>query len=301
MSHLTVRPAPPARRAEALALLSAACDDPQLTVPPDAVSPEPTGFPLDGLLIAEAGPELLGAALYVAQPGGIAFVWPPAVVQGCSPADIGVRLLDESARRIDAAGCRLAQCLIEPGSPAAPLLERAGFPQLTELIYLERPLEAPLPPIGGPSLSPITYDPGQNHKRFAALLEATYSGTLDCPELDGVRTAEEALAGHRGAGRFDPRLWTLYHTDGHDAGLLLLVEHPVLRAREIVYMGVAPQARGRGVGSKMLADALHAAEAAGCEAILLAVDVRNHVARAIYDRHGFVELCRRVIHLRVRR
>jgi ribosomal protein S18 acetylase RimI-like enzyme len=51
----------------------------------------------------------------------------------------------------------------------------------------------------------------------------------------------------------------------------------------------------------MLADALQAARAAGCEAILLAVDVRNLVARALYDRHGFVVLCRRVIHLRLRR
>lgn len=302
MLHVTVRPAPPARRAEALTLLAAACDDPQLTVSRDEASRhEPTGFPLDGLLIAEAGPRLLGAALYVTQPGGVAFVWPPGVVNDCSPTDVGVRLLDEAARRIDAAGCRLAQCLIEPGSAAASLLERAGFPQLTQLIYLERPLDAPLAPIGDQSLTAVTYDGERNHERFAALLEATYAGSLDCPELNGVRTADEALAGHRGTGRFDPRLWTLYHAAGQDAGLMLVVEHPALRAREIVYMGVAPEARGRGVGSAMLVDALQAARAAGCETILLGVDVRNHVACALYERQGFVELCRRVIHFRVRR
>jgi ribosomal protein S18 acetylase RimI-like enzyme len=303
MVSLTVRPAPPDRRQDALALLASAGDDARLadTAEVGVAGDDGPELPLDGLLIAEAGRELLGAVLYVVQAGGVAFVWPPAVRTGEPLQEIGLRLLNEVTRRIDAVDCRIAQALIDSDSPAAVLLEQAGFPRLTELLYLERPLDCPMPAMSDTDLKTVTYDPARNQARFADLLEATYAGTLDCPELNGVRTTNEALAGHRAAGQFEPRLWKLYHTAGQDVGLMLAVEHPAMCAREIVYMGVAPEARSRGVGGKMLADALREAQAAGRERVLLAVDIRNSSARRLYDRQGFTALCRRAVHLRVRR
>jgi GNAT superfamily N-acetyltransferase len=262
---------------------------------------EGAALDLRGLLAAESAGQLIGAALYVTPPGGVALVWPPAVIAGESYDAVGEALLAEVCRGIDESGCSLGQCLVESGSPSSPLLERHGFLHLTELVYLERALDGTLPaPPAAEGLVAEPYDPGENHARFAALLEATYAHTLDCPELNGTRSAVEALAGHRAAGCFDPRLWQLYRAGSGDLGLILLTDHPELNVQEVVYMGVAPASRGRGLGRTMLTRALEAARDAGREAVLLGVDVRNRPARRLYERLGFVELCRRAIHLRRR-
>ncbi|HUG90292.1 MAG TPA: GNAT family N-acetyltransferase [Planctomycetaceae bacterium] len=297
-----MRRCPPELHGEALLLLARrnAADD--VAAPSPALQQHDAArFPLDGLLIAEGADRLVGAAYFSIQPGRMALVWPPVVDECADGQRVGDALLDEICRRVDECGCKLAQCLLEPASPDGCSMERHGFARLTELLYAERLLEEPLPPCLPNELRWIAYDREAAHARFAALLEATYAGTFDCPELNGLRSADESLAGHGASGRFDPRLWRLYETAGSDAGLILLADHPGARAWEVVYMGVVPPMRGRGVGREMLARALHDARAAGCEAVLLAVDVRNRSARRLYEQLGFVELCRRVIHVRLGR
>jgi ribosomal protein S18 acetylase RimI-like enzyme len=50
---------------------------------------------------------------------------------------------------------------------------------------------------------------------------------------------------------------------------------------------VAPSARGAGIGSALMARALAFAREAGCRRISLHTDHDNHVAQALYRRHGF--------------
>jgi hypothetical protein len=47
----------------------------------------------------------------------------------------------------------------------------------------------------------VTYEPGVHDERFARLLEKTYVGTRDCPEVGGRRTGADALAAAQGAGQ----------------------------------------------------------------------------------------------------
>lgn len=56
---------------------------------------------------------------------------------------------------------------------------------------------------------------------------------------------------------------------------------------ELTYIGVAPQARGHGLGSQMLAAFLDTARQAGYTSTALSVETDNQPALALYRRFGF--------------
>jgi ribosomal-protein-alanine N-acetyltransferase len=66
---------------------------------------------------------------------------------------------------------------------------------------------------------------------------------------------------------------------------------------ELVYLGIVPEARGRGFAATALAELGAAAAAAGIRSITLSVDERNKPARRLYDRAGFQEADRRRLFL----
>jgi ribosomal protein S18 acetylase RimI-like enzyme len=156
------------------------------------------------------------------------------------------------------------------------------------------------PDTGGPPLTSIGFDP-QHPERFEQVLERTYLGSRDCPALNGTRTAAEALAGHRLAGEFDPARWRLYQAGGSDVGILLMAAHAEQRMWEVVYMGLVPEARGRGYGRAMLLDGLRAAAAAGQAGMFLAVDKSNEFAVRLYESLGFARVGEQAVHLRLGR
>jgi len=61
--------------------------------------------------------------------------------------------------------------------------------------------------------------------------------------------------------------------------------HPKVAHAHLVFLGVSPQAQGRGVGSAILKSTLAPLDAAGTPAYLEATSERNI---ALYERHGFV-------------
>jgi [ribosomal protein S18]-alanine N-acetyltransferase len=62
---------------------------------------------------------------------------------------------------------------------------------------------------------------------------------------------------------------------------------------EIMNLAVAPGARRRGTGSRLLAHALEAARARGARRVFLEVRASNLVALGFYARHGFANAGRR--------
>jgi ribosomal protein S18 acetylase RimI-like enzyme len=66
---------------------------------------------------------------------------------------------------------------------------------------------------------------------------------------------------------------------------------------DLVYLGVVPEARGRGLGYELTCKAMFEAKAAGAQELTLCVDARNTPARRIYDQLGFVEFDRRDVFL----
>lgn len=195
----------------------------------------------------------------------------------------------------------LAQVLLEPRQ----LLQRdalvaAGFTQLARLSYMERPLRTRrrVPTPEWPA--DVTIEPYDETQRpdLLAVLDASYVETLDCPGLRGLRRTEDILDGHVGTGEYDPALWTIMRIDGRAEGALLLSRSPASEAIELVYIGLAPPARRRGLGRQLLRHGLHRLAERPERSITLAVDDANHPAIALYRSEGFHVVLRRIALIR---
>lgn len=216
---------------------------------------------------------------------------------------------------------RLAQALLEPHEKEAlAAFLDAGFTRVGDLAYLRRsgtqpPRWEPLPEgvrlrsvadLHGSGLPVADLDAA-----IAALLEETYIDTADCPELCGLRSAEEVLASHRAVGRYDPALWWLVFEHEKPVGCALFNIVSELESVELVYLGLAPAVRGRGLGARVLerglrqllgwSDAEAGSEAeqrgrvlVGSGGVTCAVDTRNAPALGLYRRAGFQRFSIRV-------
>lgn len=294
---------PPELRAAALRLLHAAGDPLQQEGLADAVAAARTGgdSAFDGLFVAA---DQVGGACWV-QPtaGRTAVVWPPA-----PRAPAGRRLLRSAAQYVDAANIPVAQINVAVRDAFDPaVMTDGGFSQLARLLYLYadvprsyvRAVEHHPPAAGSYEfLGHADDDPAQ----LAALVEATYAGTLDCPALDGVRSSGDVLAGYRVQGGYLPQHWYRVKApgpNGRPIGVLILSSYAATGNWELVYMGVVPQARGQGVGRVIVDFALQAAAQGGAERLVLAVDADNSHAVETYRAAGFIEWDRRVVYARL--
>jgi ribosomal protein S18 acetylase RimI-like enzyme len=130
------------------------------------------------------------------------------------------------------------------------------------------------------------------------VLQATYTGSLDMPELEGARALDDILESHRAAGRFVAERWCLGHIpDKPEAAAVLLMAEVLGRnVWEVVYLGLTPAARGQGLGRVVIEHALELAR--DCVPWLeLAVDLRNTPALRLYEDAGFIARDRRAVHL----
>ena len=250
-----------------------------------------------GLLVAiDPAEELLGAIWVQLAPGNTAVVWPPA-----SDSLAAVALLQAAAEFIDQQQLALAQLLISPDSSMkSSLLSSAGFRVLAHLAYLT--IDKQFFP-GTKPQSDLQFLPRANDDpgRLGGLLMRTYEGTLDCPELNGVRRPEEIIEGYAEQGAFSPQLWFIASYKQQDIGALILTEHAEGENWELVYMGVTPEGRGQGFGWQIVQFALWQAGLAGAQRLVLAVDEENSHALQVYRRAGFIVWDRRTVFARLRR
>jgi ribosomal protein S18 acetylase RimI-like enzyme len=257
---------------------------------------------LSGLWAAVRRDRVAAVVLTQRLAGRAAAVWPPEARPGWGRARLAAAVLRAALERLGRDGVVLAQSLVDGHATptAAADLERGGLPRVTELDYLTRRTHAPLrakpgtPPLAWRSFAEAPRD------AFEAVLEATYAGSRDMPELEGARALDDVLAAHEATGRFDPGRWWVGGVPGEPeaAAVLLLNVAPDRDAWEIGYLGLSPPARGRGLGRAALVHALAQARP-HAPRLDLAVDLRNDPARYLYARCGFVRYDRRAVHLRV--
>jgi GNAT superfamily N-acetyltransferase len=183
----------------------------------------------------------------------------------------------------------------------AGALLRNGFRHVTRLWYLFHDLHADAVNLSAPSrLHCLPYDP-VNPDAFHQTLLRTYEGTRDCPEINGVRTIDEVIAGHRAQGRFDASRWRLALDGDRPVGVLLMTEMPDSGDWDVSYLGVIPEARRRGFGRELMMKAVFEAKAAGAGRVTLSVDGRNEPALHLYRALGFVPFDRREVFLAILR
>ena len=276
------------------------------------------------LFEARRAGRLLGAAWVQMQPGCTASLQSPqlaaelaepfAAGPSFSPvADFVVdQLLGRATDFALVAEARLIQTLLPPDSDAmAYRLREAGFQHSAELYFLVSPASAfpteqPQSELEFEAVADEWPVPARREwpektdrsERLERMVEQTYVDTLDCPQLNGVRSIQEILDGYRAVGQFDPRRWLLVRHAGADVGCLLLAEHPG-RIWELVYMGLASQARGRRWGLEIARHAQWLARKAGAENLVLAVDAQNEPAIRAYVAAGMIAWERRGAWLKI--
>lgn len=295
-------PCPPPARAEALSLLYRRAPSglrPDLVA--SALAEEATGrVDLSGLWVARRRGRVVGVLLTQTLAGRVAAVWAPEVELTWGRAPLAASLVRAALTSLRDQGIRLAQALLDGASPprGAVDLTRGGLPRVTELVYMGRDASARQSPLPGPPrFDWRPYSP-ETAAEFAEVLRSTYVGSLDMPELEGVRSLEDVLEGHRAAGRFDPGRWQVGRLLGEPdaSAVLLLSDIPDRDAWEVTYLGLTPAARGRGLGREAIAYALTMARPHAAR-LELAVDIRNPPADRLYRAAGFVPFDRRAVHL----
>ena len=252
----------------------------------------------DGVLAAWRGDQMVGAMFAQTQVGQTAVTWPPSVVPGepCRTLD---SLMEATLRRLADQNVRVVHAVLDFSTPEDnALLSRGGFEWLADLIYLVSetrhfPAAQPEGPLEFESYAP------DNHDRLAAIVDATYEHTLDCPALNGVRDIEDILSGYRATADFRPELWMIVRHGDRDVGCLLLADHPEHENCELVYMGISPNTRGNCWGVVIARHAQWLARQLDRPRLVLAVDEANLPARNLYASIGFHGWDRRTVYLRV--
>ena len=195
----------------------------------------------------------------------------------------------------------LVQALPDPADGwACACFERAGMQSVGELAYLSRRLGG-----GRPEARPDTpdglhlRDPGElrtsaaDRARLCDLLTRTYEGTLDCPELCGMRQAGDILESHLAAGSFDKRHWLIAHDGSRDVGCCLVSLNDDGATAELVYIGLTPEARGKGAARWLLQTSMWGLRTTPAQQVVCAVDRRNFPAARLYADMGFREFASR--------
>ena len=245
---------------------------------------------------ARRGRRCVAAAMIIEHPGRFgAITHTPTTAVG-----VEIPALRELVRRIATeaifGGLAFVQALISTVlHDQISLLRSAGFAVLAELSYLSADLAGP-----------ICRDVHRGAERFqwlhfgqfdeealGRIITETYRGSLDCPGLSGIRDMPDVIAGHKGGPRFCPECWWIAFDGNQAAGCILVNDCPSDATAEVIYMGVSPAWRGKGLGRMMLQRAAAAAQRRERRRMVLAVDQRNHWARRLYTSVGFDELHRR--------
>lgn len=206
-------------------------------------------------------------------------------------------LIRHSMQNLSTDEVQLAQVLLDPRDELERQAYLLGeFTQLAELSYLERPIPSvrDVKPVSWPAGVTVEscgdpHDPDWGH-----VLDRSYEQTLDCPALLGLRQTRDIIEGHKSIGTFDPGLWTLLRMDGKPSGVLLLNPVPANRSVELVYLGIVPEARGKGLAALLLHYGFGLLAGRPQRTLTLAVDDNNAPAMRLYHKHGFRRSLRRV-------
>ncbi len=265
---------------------------------------ERTGKEHQILLAAWRGKSLVAAIWLQIQPGSVGSLWPPGLLAG-EPAATALTLIDLAAAKAETTGVQLLQSLLETDSgPEAAWLKQCGFHRATDLLYLVSPRNKF--PTAAPT-NELIFEPlveidrsNSHFGRLAEIVERTYDGTLDCPAVQGVRSINDVLASYRAVGVFDPERWFMVRKtcSEDDIGCLLLTDHSAQNHWELVYMGIVPEARGRGFGLEIVRHAQWLCGNSRAERLVLAVDAANTPAISAYAAAGFETWDRRSVFLR---
>ncbi len=228
-----------------------------------------------------------GACVVLANPGKTGIALYPSAAEPTVERAALTRAIAAGADDALSAGLSLVQSIPPEGAADdEAVLVDAGFRLLAELQYMRRDLTGrPVSPV--PPREEVTVETfGEySQEELASVIRATYTDSLDCPGLAELREMDDVLEGHRATGIFNPSTWWLVRQEGRSAGCVL-VNESVSGEAQMVYLGVVPAFRGRGLARWMTAAVSQVCQKEGLTAMTLAVDRRNTTAARAYRSAG---------------
>jgi GNAT superfamily N-acetyltransferase len=246
------------------------------------------GGEIGGLHVVDCQGRLTSACASLDLPGSVSLLMLPAWhLVRTSPRQL-TDLLAFAARAAASRQRRFAQVMHPPetAEQARPALLEAGFSHLANLQYMHRSAYDPVPIQPIPETAWFTL-PEIGEDLFADLIRRTYVDSLDCPGLTGVRTMQDVLASHRGAGEHDPAGWYVLRYRDQPAGVLITARTSFRTSLEVVYVGLVPRARGKGLARLCMHRAIQRARDLALAQVSLAVDAANHSACRLYNALNF--------------
>lgn len=188
---------------------------------------------------------------------------------------------------------RLLQTLTGAGEEwADQACLEAGMTTIGTLAYLKRsisrresapsvlPSDVRLCPVGDMNADP-------DRRVLGIALERSYIETKDCPGLCDLRAIDDVIDSHQATGEYNPALWWVVQAEGEPHGALLLARYPDQSVMELVYLGLSPTLRKRGIGRALMEHAIETTRRVGVAEMTCAVDTHNGDAMRLYERLGF--------------
>lgn len=248
------------------------------------------------ILTAWLGECVLGVLVVELIPGSSAVLWAVRSRPGSERTTCEDALFSHAIQMLQSRGVKLAQSFLPPAEEAAAnALLRNGFQRIASVWHMR----CDLPGGADDSVDVVQMQPFDKIDAtvFQETLLRTFDETLDCPELNHLRTSDEIFAGHR-AGAPDASRWWLIEVGDKPVGVLILADAPFPDFWDLAYLGILPEARRRGLAREALAFAKRQAVAVGQKGMTLMVDERNRPAIDLYQQHGFHFVATRDVYLR---
>ncbi len=210
-------------------------------------------------MVGRHGDRLVAAIWAQIRGGRMASLRPPGLATGES-ATTAAAIIDLAADKAAAVGARAVQSLLETDAGLeAKWLRLCGFQHIADLLYLVSlrkifPTRAPeseleFEPLGKAGELGISET---QTKRLVGIIRQTYIDTQDCPAVHGMRATDDVLATYRAVDNSTLHDGFSCGRKSADIGCLIMASHPQEQNCELIYMGIAPEARGNGFGLEIV-------------------------------------------------
>ncbi len=251
------------------------------------------------LLVARLSPQGPPVASMFAQllPGASAMIWPPRTENILERLETEKTLVRTLLLRLRSHGVKLVQAFLSlEDREGTASLTRNGFQSITRIWHMRR--DRVLHVDTGSPAADLDFIPFAqcDCAKFQETLIETYESSLDCPELNGLRTLDEVILGFRKSAP-DLSRWWLLSKEGEAVGVLLLADGGQTNTWDVGYLGIAPSARRKGYSKAAMRFAIEQSITAKQQALTLIVDQRNDPAIKLYQSFDFKVVDMREVYL----
>ncbi|HBE71149.1 MAG TPA: hypothetical protein DDW52_23635 [Planctomycetaceae bacterium] len=227
---------------------------------------------------------LFAAAYFLSLPGRVATL---GGVRAEQPK-FGSQLVNELASQCLASGIEQVQAITSTNAKSASeILLASDMKWVTQVAHIFRRADEDVQRTSPPPELVLCSASEFAACRVAQIIQATFSGTQDCPEINGLRSPNDVLLGFlEGVPLRCCDSWFIAMYRGEIAGCLLLTTASATLT-ELSYVGVLPGFRQLGIGKSLIGSALQISRRCGADHLAAAVDCRNAPALRAYDAFGF--------------